>query len=470
MKPLQTIMFTLYFLIVPFCMFSQADQTFSGISRDFQRKAIAYLERRVMVNKFSGVVLVAVDGKPVLTKAYGIANHEFGKLNTTETKFRTGSAGKQFTASAILLLEQRGQLKVSDPVSKYLQDWPKAWSEINIHHLLSHTSGLPALTGTTPFVDVSNLVSGFYNPSFYKTVKDLYKPGEELKAPDFKPGEGFDYSNFGYIILGFIVEKVSGKALCDFFQQELFAPLKMTNTGCENPDMITKEKASGYILRNDSVFNSGYVDLRFESAAGGEYSTAGDLLRWNNSLEKNNILSIEETNKLFTPNKENYGYGWWIETKFDQPVQWHRGTVAGFAAIMVRYPQKKLFITILSNIQRAQVKAMSTELAAIAFDSDYEMPTLHKEMRVDSVFLTAYTGTYYKEGRREDSFALKIKQGTLLMEIPPGKPQFRIYPESKDIFFATWGEYYLHFERQNAKVSQVIIVREGDRAKYIKND
>ncbi len=464
MKAARIIFIALF--IGPLYLSAQTTNADKGISKDFQKKATQYLEQRVAVNKFSGVVLVAVDGKPIFTKAYGMANHEFGILNSPETKFRIGSAGKQFASSAILLLEQRGKLKLTDSVSKHLPDWPKAWSEITIHHLLSHTSGLPALSGTAPFTDVSNLISGFYNPSIYKSVKDLYKPGEELKPPDFKPGDRFAYSNFGYIILGFIVEKASGKSFCDFLQQEFFAPLNMRSTGCENPDMVLKQRASGYILRNDSIFNSGFVDLRFESAAGGEYASVADLLQWNNSLDANKILSSEQTRKLFTPNKENYGYGWWIESRFNQPVQWHRGTVSGFAAIMARYPQKKVFITVLSNIVRAQVKSISTELAAIAFNEHYEIPRIRKEINVDSNFLDEYTGTYYKEGTIADSFALKRKEGSLTMEIPPGNPLFKIFPEAKDKFFATWGEFYLYFERENGKIVRVVIAREGDRVRY----
>ena len=470
MKAARIISIALTFFIWPLYLSSQSNNTGSGISRDFNKKAIQYLDQRVALNKFSGVVLVAVDGKPILTKAYGMANHDYGFPNSPETKFRIGSAGKQFAASAILLLEQRGQLKITDSVSKYLPDWPRAWSEITIHHLLSHTSGLPVLSGTAPFTDVSNLVKGFYNPSFYKGVKDLYKPGEELKPPDFKPGDGFAYSNFGFIILGFIVEKVSGQPFCDFLQKEFFIPLNMKSTACENLDLVVKQRANGYILRNDSIFNSGFVDLRFESAAGGEYSSAGDLLQWSNSLDANKILSSEQTRKLFNPNKANYGYGWWIESRFNQPVQWHRGTVSGFAAIMVRYPQKKLFITVLSNIQRAQVKAISTELAAIAFNEYYEMPRNRKEINVDSVFLDEYTGTYYKESDISDSHALKRKEGSITMEIPPGTPQFKIYPEAKDKFFATWGEFYLHFEREKGKVVGVVIAREGDRVRYTRKN
>lgn len=471
MKLIKIILIGLFLLGTTAYAFTQKTLGTNGISKDFNKKAIEYLQEQVRVNKFSGAVLVAVDGKAILTQSYGMANHEFGTLNTRETKFRMGSAGKQFTASAILLLEQRGQLKLTDTVGKYLTDWPRAWSEITIHHLLSHTSGLPALSGSAPFVDVSGLVSGWYNPLFYKSVRDLYKPGEELKPPGFKPGEGFDYSNFGYVILGFIIEKASGKSYCQFLHQEFFSPLKMNNTGCEDPDMILKQRASGYVLKNDSVFNSGFVDLRFEWPAGGVYSTVNDLLRWNNSLDANLILSDSETKKLFTANKANYGYGWWNETKFNQTIQWHRGTVSGFAAILVRYPEKKLFIVIMSNIQKAQVKAMSTELAAIAFGEYYELPREHKEITVDSAFLNAYIGTYHKEGAIEDSFALIIKQGGLLMEIPPGNPQFFIYAEGTDKFFAKWGEFYLNFERdKEGKPSQLIIAREGDRVRYIRNE
>src|SRR5262245_36037623 len=224
---------------------------------DFAAQVVKYIQERVRVTGFSGAVLVARDGRPVLREGYGLANHEYDIANTPKTKFRLASVSKQFTAAAILLLEERSKLKVGDPVSKYLSDWPKAWDEVTLHHLLSHTGGLPGLT-TQALSDVSGLSRA--TPPPFRSIRDLHKPGEELKPLDFKPGAKFHYDNNGYVVLGMVIEKVSGKPYSEFMREEIFRPLGMTDTGCEEPTMILKQRASGYARVDGTVVNAAYVD------------------------------------------------------------------------------------------------------------------------------------------------------------------------------------------------------------------
>src|SRR5262249_50107727 len=183
----------------------QTKPTYRGKTpSDFASQAREYMEARARVTGFSGAVLVARKGQAIFRRGYGMANHEIGIPNTPTIKFLLASAGKQFTAAVILLLEQRGKLKVTDPVGAYLPDWPKAWEEVTTHHLLSHTAGLPRLT-TQALMDVSALTRSTVNP--FREVRDLLKPGEELQPLDFKPSEKFAYSNVGYIVLSMIVGK-----------------------------------------------------------------------------------------------------------------------------------------------------------------------------------------------------------------------------------------------------------------------
>lgn len=433
---------------------------------DFALKASQYMRARARVTGFSGAVLVARGDRPIFRQSYGLANREFGIPNTPTMKFRAGSAGKQFTAAAILLLEQRGKLKVSDHVQEYLPDWPKAWREVTIHHLLSHTAGLPRLT-TQALLDVSALSRS--TPKPFREVRDLFKPGEELQPLDFKPGEGWAYSNIGYVVLGMIIEKASGKSYCDFFSHEIFRPLGMMNTSCEDPDLIVKNRASGYSRVNNTLVNASYVDLRLLNGAGTFYTTIDDLLAWNSTLNSDRLLSVSARAKLFTAVRNEYAYGWWIQTKAKHKVQWHGGNVSGFVSHIARYPENQLFIAILSNVwsnpDRSQIRAMATELAAIALGEEYELPRKHDRAGV-ALDYDAYIGEY----SGKDTFAIVHEGERLMVQFPPGQTVFEILPESATQFFWKDREYYLTFVKdRSGKVTHVVVRNEGEIGRWTKS-
>jgi len=434
---------------------------------DFALKAAEYMQERARVTGFSGAVLVARGSQPVFRRSYGLANHEFRIPNTPAMKFRVGSVGKQFTSAAILLLEQRGKLKVTDPVSKYLSDWPKAWDEVTIHHLLSHTAGLPRLT-TQALLDVSALSNA--TPKLFQGVRDLFKPGEDLQPLDFKPGENWAYSNIGYIVLSMIVDKASGKSYCDFVSQEMFRPLGMTNTGCEDPGTILKQRVSGYTRINDTLVNAYYVDMRFANGDGSIYSTLDDLLLWDRALDSDRLLDSKARDKLFTPVRNEYAYGWWVQTKYNHKAEWHGGNVSGFVSQITRYPSEKLFIVVLSNVwsapDRSQVRAMSIELAAIAFGEQYELPRKHKEAKIDPASYDAYIGEY----SGKDTFAIAREGEKLMVQFPPGQSVFEIVPESATQFFWKGREYYLTFVKdEKGKVTHVLRQYEGEFDRWTKS-
>lgn len=429
-------------------------------------KATEYMRVRSRVNGFSGVVLVAQNGRPVFRQSYGMANREFNIPNSPNTKFRVGSVGKQFTSAAILLLEQRGRLQLSDPVSKYLSDWPKAWDQVTLHHLLSHTAGLPRLT-TQALLDVSALSAA--TPNRFRGISDLLKPGEELQPLDYKPGENWSYSNVGYIVLSMVIEKVSGKSYCDFFYQEIFQPLGMANTGCEDPGTILKQRANGYTRIDQNLANASYVDVRFVVGAGSFYSTVDDLLLWNRALDANHLLAAATKDKLFKPVRNDYGYGWWLHTKFKRRMEWHGGNVSGFVSQITRYPEERLFIAILSNVwssrDRSQVRAMANELAAMAFGEKYELPRRHNETKLDTRTYDNYVGVY----TGKDKFAIAFEGNRLMFQFPPGQSVFEIVPESPTEFFWKEREYYLTFVKDDAgKVKHVVVSSEGEIGRWTK--
>ena len=221
--------------------------------------------------------------------------------------------------------------------------------------------------------------------------------------------------------------------------------------------------------------NASYVDVRFVIGAGSIYSTLDDLLLWNRALDSNRLLNATARDKLFAPVKNDYAYGWWIQTKSNHKVAWHGGNVSGFVSQISRYPDEQLFTVVPSNVwsaaDRSQVRAMSNELAAIAFGEPYELPRQRKQTRIDPATYDAYVGQYRNERRPDDIFALVRDNDRLLMQIPPGgETTFEIVPESPTQFFATWGEFYLTFVKdRNARVTHVLIRHEGEESRRVKS-
>src|SRR6516164_7420559 len=217
--------------------------------------------------QFMGSVLVAEDGKILLDKGYGFANLEWQVPNTPTTKFRLGSITKQFTAASILLLEERGKLKVEDPVKKYMQDAPAAWDKITIFHLLTHTSGIPSFTG---FPDYRKL------EPFATTAAELVARFRD-KPLDFQPGEKWSYSNSGYVLLGYLIEKISGESYDKFVRENIFTPLGMKDSGYDSNSAIIPHRASGYVSKGDHFEHAGFINMTVPHGAGALYSTSEDL-------------------------------------------------------------------------------------------------------------------------------------------------------------------------------------------------
>jgi len=435
-------------------------------SPQLHAKIAEYMRARANVTGFSGAVLVARKGAVVFRGAFGQANRELAVSNTPDTKFRIGSVSKQFTAAAVLLLAQRGSLTLTDPIDKYLPDWPAAWTKVTVHHLLSHTAGLPRLT-TRAVLDVSAL--SLTAPNQFQSVRDLFAPGEELQPLDSEPGERWSYSNVGYIVLGMLVAKVSGKSFCDFVTGEIFRPLRMLNSGCADPSSIIMNRASGYNRVAGALTNAPYVDVSFTGGAGAFYSTVDDLLRWDRALTANTLLDAASTAKAFTPVKNEYGYGWWIKNKFSRRVEWHGGNAPGLVSQITRYPAEQVFIAVLSNAwsaaDRSQVRAISNELAALVFGEPYELPRVHTQRALADAALDAYVGEY----RGKDTFAIAREGNRVFVQIPPGNSVFEIVPESETQFLWKDREYYLTFDRNRAgEVIAVSIRNEGDRDRWMK--
>lgn len=300
-----------------------------------------YMDNAVRFDHFSGAVLIARDGKPIFSKAYGMANYELSVPNNINTKFRIGSVSKQFTAAAIVQLAERGRLNINDSICRHLDDCPDAWKPITIKNLLNHTSGL------VNFTRLREASGNFLVlPHARKEIVDLFRNVPLESAP----GETYNYNNSGYYLLGLIIEKASGTTYAEYLRKNIFAPLGMNNTDSDDPKTIIENRASGYYLGSDSVFrNTAYINMEILFSIGGAYSTVNDLLLWERSFTSDRLLKSAAREEMLTPGKGNYGYAWWIEKFGGCTRMYHDGGITNFSASLHRLPDARLTVIAISN-------------------------------------------------------------------------------------------------------------------------
>jgi CubicO group peptidase (beta-lactamase class C family) len=331
-----------------------------GAEPDLGAKLVELMEVRSRRGAFSGAVLVARHGAPLLRRAYGMANLELDVPNTPETRFRIGSLTKQFTAAAVLLLQEEGKLDVRQTVKAYLSDAPRTWDEVTVRHLLTHTSGIPDYSR---FPDRERAVRQPVSPEgLLARFKD--------RPLEFKPGARFAYSNSGYAVLGRIIEELSGTSYGTFLRDKIFTPLAMNDSGYDDARLILKHRASGYSRRPQGTENAGFVDMSNPYAAGGLYSTVDDLLKWDRALASGALLSKPSEEAMFTPYLQDYGYGWRIVSTFGRRMVAHPGGIEGFSSHIRRYPDDGVCIVVLSNVDGTPAAELGTALAAVVFGSE----------------------------------------------------------------------------------------------------
>lgn len=390
-------------------------------SGDLAKKVDRYMRACVQEGNFSGTVLMARKGKILISKGYGLANSEVNARNSSATIFRLGSITKQFTALAIMQLQERKRLSVQDPLSKYIPDYPQG-DKITIHHLLTHTAGIPN------FTDFPEYSAYMVNPSPVLKTIDLFKN----RPLDFTPGEKFKYSNSGYIILSYVIEKASGQSYESFVAENIFQPLNMKNSGYDHHAIILKNRASGYILTDEGLLNAPYIDMSIPSGGGALFSTVGDMYLWDRALYKEGLVSRESLDAMFTPYKESYGYGWIIANLNGRKIITHNGSVNGFLTHIARYVNDDACIVILSNIENSPVNEISSDLKAILFGEKYEIPRVHKTVSIDRAIYDAYVGQYEVNPKLIISVT---KERDCLFLQGTDQPRIRLYPESTMNFF-----------------------------------
>lgn len=329
-------------------------------------KADEYLRAAVAHDQFTGAVLVARDGVPIFSRGYGKANYELDVPNTPDIAFEIASLTKQFTAAAIMLLQEQGKLKTSDPICRYVDDCPAAWRLITLRHLLTHTSGIGNFSSLPGWDE--DLGRKTYR---HHELVDLFR---DLPLA-FAPGEKYAYSNSGYVLLGLAIERASGKSYGDFLRDTIFTPLGMTRTRFDDTGALIPGRATGYYSRGRDFIGSPYnLDRTTQFAASGITTTLRDLLSWDRALYTDRLLSKKSLDEMFMPYRNGYGYGWQIGEKLGRRKLDHSGSNDGYSSYIVRFPDDRVTVIVLSNSDRTSAGKAGTNLASIVFGLPYTLP------------------------------------------------------------------------------------------------
>jgi CubicO group peptidase (beta-lactamase class C family) len=402
---------------------------------------------------FMGAVLVARDGEVLLDKGYGSANLEWKIANDGDTKFRLGSVTKQFTAASILLLQERGKLKLDAPVKTYLPDAPAAWDKITVHHLLTHTAGIPNLTSFDDFQKTKTL------PATPASLIARFRD----RPLEFQPGEKHSYSNSGYILLSAIVERVSGQGYAAFVAENIFKPLGMADTGYDVHAMVIPRRAAGYSPRAGIVVNADYVDMTIPQGAGALYSTTHDLLKWERGLFGGKLLKPESLKAMITPYKDNYALGVAVSTKDGATTVSHGGGIEGFNTWLGYDPDRKLTVVVLANLNGGSPGKIGNALMTLARGGAVRLPGERKAVALGPEALKAYEGSYAISP--EFGFVIRVGNGKLIAQAT-GQGPLELYAEKLDHFFFRDVDAQIVFARDAAgKVTSATLFQNGREAK-----
>ncbi|MET3035578.1 serine hydrolase domain-containing protein [Chryseobacterium sp. NRRL B-14859] len=353
-------------LVTTFILFSFFTATMSGQvhNKKYEKKIDSLILTEFgNKNEPGGVFMVTRKGKPVYRKAFGKANLELDVNMNPDNVFQIGSMTKQFTAVAVLMLEQQGKLSVNDPLSKYIEDYPGG-DKITLHHLLTHTSGIK------DFTKMKSLPSIAQKEMKPEAMVDFFKN----EPVDFAPGEKFDYNNSGYVVLGYIIERVSGDTYENFIQKNIFDKAGMNHSYYASDRKIIPERAYGYHKKAQGFVNKTIISFSVPFSSGSLMSTVDDLLKWQQALNQNILLNTIETQKAFQKYTLNsgeeftYGYGWHLKEINGNADREHGGSIFGFKSMGVYLPKEDIYVIGLSNCDCHSPTEITRSIAKVTLD------------------------------------------------------------------------------------------------------
>lgn len=430
-------------LVLAFSLAAAPSRAAVPVSEDIDR----FLSQVYPAVEPGASVIVVQDGRTLLRKGYGMANLEQGVPITPESVFEVGSVTKQFTATSILMLQERGRLSVQDDITKYLTDFPTQGKKVTIENLLTHTSGIPSYTGMKEWAPTMR--------------EDL--PLEKLiaffkgKPFDFEPGTKWDYDNSGYVLLGAIIEKVSGKSYERFVEDEIFKPLGMTHSSYGSWSDIVPHRAAGYDGEEGHFVNTSYISMTQPYAAGALMSTVDDLALWDKALSAGTLVKTAAMERMFTPYtlasgaSTRYGYGWTLHELAGKKVIEHGGDINGFSCDVLRVPEAKILVVVLTNNPDAAMRpdGVTHRIASTLLG----VPDLDRKIRLTAKALDEYSGVY----RTGDTIRYVSRGGDKLFIQRPGGAKREIQATGPDTFTYAMAFITVRFPRDaQGKISKML--------------
>jgi CubicO group peptidase (beta-lactamase class C family) len=399
----------------------------------------------------AAVVLVK-DGRVIFRKGYGMANLELKNPMQPNMVFEIGSITKQFTSTAILMLVEQGKISLDDDLHKYLPDYPDKGTKISIENLLTHTSGIKSYTNDFKWMSM------WRQDMTVQQIIDITKDD----PLEFPPGTRWKYDNTGYILLGAIIEKVSGLSYADYIRKNIFEPLGMKHSYYGSNSAVIPGRASGYSKDGGNWVNARYLSMTQPYAAGSLMSSVDDLAIWDAAISAGKLLSKASWDRAFTPYKlangddTHYGYGWSIDAYDGHSIIRHNGGIFGYVSEVARLPNDHVFVALLTNSDGHDFDTgfLATELAAVAIGDPYREPV---KVKLDPKEFDSYTGVY-RNG--DQTLGTVRREGDRLFAQRAGLPRLEIFAYSDHEFFFKDSFVRLAFEKDaSGNIAALVISR-----------
>lgn len=441
---------TFFLTSFPYSLKAQTKSENAGENLERKKQAIDnVIQSYAAINKFNGTALIHYQHKTFFERSYGWQDAEKKILNHDKSIYQIASLTKSFTALVIVKLSEEGKLSVKDPLSKFIPDYPRG-NEITVENLLNHTSGIyEALRNKEYFrlIHTGEKIPKSRETSFFKD--------EPL---DFEPGTQFSYTNSGYILLGIIIEKITGISYEEAVTKFILKPLKMDHTGFDYPALKSTDKTVPYSYLSKNIQQKTEIwNPDLTGSAGQIYSTAEDLYKYYTGLRDYKIVSKEAFKKATTPYLSGYGYGWFIDDLYGKKLINHGGNIEGATSYFAMLPEEDICIILLNNITSKKLEKAGNTILAVLLDQPYELPKPKKEITLDPVILKKYEGNY--ELSKDETIHIINENGQLFIQNNSG-PKVRMLAEKEDAFFLQDDDTEITFVFKKGE-KDVVMIKKG---------
>ena len=421
--------------------------------QDVNKRLDSLIEKAVKINRFNGSVLVSKNGGIVYEKAYGYQDVAQHIHNTANTIYQIGSTTKEFTAAVVLKLAEQHKLNLEDKLTKYFPGY-KRGDEITIKHLLTHTSGIYEILRDTLAVQESTVPRTTERMLSFFIDKPLY----------FDPGTQYSYCNSGYILLGLIIEKVTGQTYQAVVRDFILKPLKMKHTGFDFAGLKSKDKAMGHTSYTRKIHEESVPwDSTATFSAGSLYSTVKDLYLWHKGLLNYKVYSKASLEEATTPYLEGYGLGCWIDTLYKKKIVSHGGNILGFTGYFGRIQEEDVCVILLNNIYNHQIETIGLSIFAILYNQAY---SYFDEIKLPRNELEKYAGEYEINSNYKVRIACSGNQLFIQRNNLPG---IELFAYKKDTFFQKDDDIRMAFQSSNGSINKITIIEGLNTKRVIKS-